>query len=203
MELLGAAGIAEEDIEFTYDPVRVERLITAGQMFHNPEFVHPGITEVWGRIGANLAARSEITVPERIFVARRIKKRPCRNAPEVEQLFADLGFAIIYPEDYPLADQVRIFRETKVVAGFIGSGLFHLMWATEAKPVIVVSSESYTGRNEALIAGVLGHELDVAWCRSEGEWRGDRFAPGSYQAGFTFDFEREGVFVKEAVASLA
>jgi len=202
VDLLGAYGIAEEDIEFTYDPVRVERLVAATPMFENPNYAHPGLAEVWGRIGARLAAQSSVDVPERIFISRRIKKRPCRNLPDVEQFFADQGFTVLFPEDHSLADQVRIFRDTEVVAGFIGSGLFNLMFAGAPKPVLIVASESYTGKNEALIAGVLGHDLHIAWSRSEGEWVGDRFARGDYHAGFTVDLEREGAFLRDAIAAL-
>jgi hypothetical protein len=204
VQLLGAAGIAAEDIVFSREPVRVERLVSATPMLSNPEYVHPGIAEVWQRIGDNLAAQSTVTdTPKRIFIGRRIRKRSCRNATDVERFFESLGFTVVFPEDHPLPDQIQMFRRAELIAGFIGSGMFNLMFTPEPAKAILVASESYNGRNEVLIAGVLGHELNFAWCRSEGEWTGERFKTGGYQAGFTFDFEREGAFVRDVVAGAA
>jgi len=203
VQLLGAAGIARDDIVFSREPVRVEHLIAATPMLSNPYYVHPGIAEVWRRIGDELAAQSTIgATPERIFVTRRIQKRPCRNQAEVERFFESLGFTLVYPEDLPLPDQIRTFRQADRIAGFIGSGMFHLMFTPEPKQVILVSSESYTGRNEWLMADVLGHQINLAWCRSEAEWAGDHFVRGGYQAGFTFDFDREGEFVRQTLATV-
>jgi capsular polysaccharide biosynthesis protein len=201
IDLLGAAGIPADDIVFTRRPVRVERLVSATPMLSNPDYIHPGIAEVWRRIGDTLASRSTADdTPKRIFIGRRIRKRACRNATEVERYFESLGFTVVFPEDHPLPDQVRMFRQAELTAGFIGSGMFTLMFTPEPKTAILVASESYTGRNEVMMAGVLGHDLDIAWCRSEAEWVGDRFAAGGYQAGFTFDFDREGRSVREWVA---
>ncbi len=206
VQLLGAAGIAEGDIVFTYEPVRVERLIAATPMFSNPSHVHPDIQSVWREIGDNLVQGSSAAVPNRIFVARRIKKRSCRNAGAVQEFFTKLGFTPIYPEDYPLGDQVRMFRETQAVAGFAGSGMFTAMFATTPKPLILVASESYTSRNEALISGILGHQLWIAWCRSEFLREPRINQPGqrkaAMQSGFTFDFDREGEFIRQVVADL-
>ncbi|GGL54026.1 hypothetical protein GCM10011575_10550 [Microlunatus endophyticus] len=203
VRLLGAAGIDRDDIVFAREPVRVERLVAATPMLSNPYYVHPGIGEIWRRVGDDLAAQSELGAsPDRIFIARRIKKRSCRNATDVEQLFESLGFTLVYPEDHPLPDQIRMFRQADAIAGFAGSGMFHLMFTPEPKQVILVTSESYTGRNEWLIAGVFGHAINVAWCRSEAEWRGDHFASGGYQSAFSFDFDREGVFVRDTAAAM-
>ena len=67
---------------------------------------------------------------ERLFVSRRRHgdlNRLCRDADQVESVFADHGFDIVYPEDYSLPDQAALFRTARVVAGFGGSGMFNLM----------------------------------------------------------------------------
>jgi len=157
VELLGAAGVPAEDIVFSRRPVRVEHLVSATPMLSNPDYVHPGIADVWRRIGDNLASRSTADdTPRRIFVGRRIRKRPCRNAADVERFFESFGFTVVYPEDHALPDQVRLFRRAELIAGFVGSGMFNLMFTPEPKKTILVSSESYTGRNEVLMAGVWG-----------------------------------------------
>lgn len=206
VELLGAAGISRDEIVFTRDPVRVERLLSATPLFVNPTWVHPDVATTWRKIGDNLVRQAVGGgAGDRIFVSRRIEKRPCRNLDEVEQFFSNLGFEIVFPEDHSLGDQIQIFRNASIIAGFAGSGMFNLMFVPEPKQVLLVSSESYSGRNELLIAGVLGHKVAIAWCRSEAAWNGEAYykAPGrprAIHAGFTFDPDREGVFIKEIVA---
>ena len=66
----------------------------------------------------------------------------------------------------------------------------------------MISSDSYTATNEYLMASVLGHQIafvtskaDTA--RPEKGWNKD-----AYQSSFTFDFDREGVYVKDILASI-
>ena len=67
--------------------------------------------------------------PLRLFCSRRPGKRSCHNAAEVEALFAAHGFAVVFPEDHPLPEQVRMVRDADVVAGFAGSGMFQIAFA--------------------------------------------------------------------------
>ena len=202
--ILEAFGATREDITFVHEPVRVERLVAATPMFSQPNFVHPGIKEVWDRLGAHLDAQApERDYPERFFVARRIEKRPCRNAAEVEALFASYGFEIVYPEDYPLAEQARMFRRAEVIGGYAGSGLFNAMLSGGPKHLVMVCSESYTAENEWMIAAVMGHRVDVAWCEAEIKMRkGGPHDVEAFHSPYTFDFDREGVFVKGVLDEL-
>jgi capsular polysaccharide biosynthesis protein len=117
-------------------------------------------------------------------------------------VFARHGFEIVYPEDYTVPEQAAMFRHAEVVAGFAGSALFTLSFCETAKPVIMISSESYTARNEYMIASVLGHEIDLFWCEADRKqptsgWDGKAFA-----SGFTFDFERDGDDLEKKLSDL-
>ncbi|WP_169570569.1 glycosyltransferase family 61 protein [Nocardioides insulae] len=203
LELLAACGIPARDVVYEPGPVLVDRLVVAAPMFAQPRYVHPELKTIWRRTGDSLLEGvPDAESPSRIFVARSIANRPCRNADEVEAFFERSGFTLVYPEKHSLPEQVRMFRQADVVAGYAGSGMFGLLWAEEPKEVILITSESYSARNEWLIAGLVGHQVHVAWCRSEAEWSDGRWQPGAFQAGFHFDFEREGAFVKEVVAGL-
>jgi hypothetical protein len=59
----------------------------------------------------------------------------------------------------------------------------------------VITPESYRAQNEYVIAAVVGHRIDVAWCRTEQQTAGQHGA-------FTFDFDREGRFVDEVLGQL-
>jgi capsular polysaccharide biosynthesis protein len=203
LDLYEAAGVPREDLVFVRRPVRVERLVAATPMFSQPEYVHPGIAELWAAVSDRLAAVAGPTPAMRkVFCARRTTKRPCHNAAEVEALFAGHGFDVIFSEDFPLSQQAVIFRRAEVVAGFAGSALFNLCLSRSAKKVVMISSESYTAQNEYLIASVLGHELNVAWCRPDLQMPADRFHRPAFHSGFTFDPDREGRFVEEVLAEV-
>jgi len=201
LDYLAAGGIAPEDIVCTDDPVVVERLLAPTPMFSNPAYAHPGLVGLWGSIGDRLGARAEDRErPRHVFVSRRSSLRAVRNQGQVEELFSDLGFAVVFPEDHPPHEQVRLFREAEVVAGFRGSGLFNLFFAGEGKRTLLVGSEAYTAHNEILAAGLLGHDTAIAWCVPEATRLDDgRWAPRSFQQPFTVDLDREGRFIRDVV----
>lgn len=195
LEIFAAAGIAESDIHFLRKPARVERLIAGTPLLSNPHYVHPMITETWREVGDKLVqGATGVDLPERIFCSRRLDKRSCHNTPEVDAYFADHGFEVIYPEEHSLGDQVQLFRQAEVIAGFSGSALLTLCFAEQPKRVITISSTAYTARNEYLIASLLGHQIDSVTCVPD--------QPDFYQSEFRFDFDREGQFLAEVLASL-
>ena len=183
--IYAAAGIPAEDIVLVDGPVRVERLVTPAPLLSNPIFVHPRIRETWRSVGDRLAAdASDGPRPERFFCSRRLSKRSCTNTAEVEDLFREAGFEIVFPEDHTIADQVAMFRSADVIAGFAGSGLFNLCFVPDPVRVITLRSEAYTAHNEHLMAALLGHSIDSVVSVPKN--------PGNFQSPFTFDLDHEG-----------
>lgn len=198
--IYGAAGVAPEDLVLFDGPVRPERLLGATPMFSQPRYVHAGIQEVYRRVGDHLAAGAPAQqYPERIFCSRRQEKRSARNTGEVEDFFVQHGFVVVYPEDYPMSEQVQMFRSATDLAGFGGSAMFTMAFVEEPKRVFLVSSETYTAQNEAMIAAVWGHQLNIAWCRPELTTPDGSPVPKKLQANFFFDLRREGEFLRRAL----
>lgn len=191
-----AAGIAGDDIVLIDEPVRVERLYGATPMLSNPNYVHPGLGEIWRGVGDALAKdASGREWPSRIFLSRHEDaKRPCNNQAEVEELFRARGFAILLPETFSMPDQVQMFRSADVIAGFAGSGLFNIALVDSPKHVISVGSERYYAANEFQMASVLGHRMTQVTCAADD--------PDDFHSPFTFDHEREGAWLAEVLASL-
>lgn len=203
LDLLAAGGVERSDVVVADGPRSVRTLVTTTPMFSMPEFIHPGIVETYDSIGERFAASpARSTWPDRIFCSRRIRKRWCHNTSEVEELFARAGFEVVYPEEHPLAEQVQLVRNAQVVAGFAGSGMFQVAFAGAPKTVILVSSESYTAQNEYMMSAVLGHDLAIAYCRPDLSPTTGRFSAAVYQSDFTFDREREGVFLERVLSDL-
>ena len=200
--LYAAAGVAPEDLVLADGPVRVERLLAATPMFSQPFYVHPGLVALWDRVGAALAQQApERDYPARFFCARRGASRACRNAADVEALFAGRGFEVVHPEDFSLPEQVRMFRRAEVVAGYAGSALFTICLAGSPKQVVMVAPDSYIARNEHLMASALGHTLDVVWSASEVRMPDDGFSARAFASGFTFDVHREGRYLADLLDS--
>ncbi|WP_134741173.1 glycosyltransferase 61 family protein [Nocardioides sp. 503] len=194
LELYEACGIPRDRVVVADGPVRVERLISGTPMFSHPEYVHPAIAQTWREVGDRLADGAEDQDwPRRFFVSRRTDKRSCTNGAEVEAIFAEYGFQPVYPEDYSLGEQVRLFRAAEVIAGYAGSGLFQMAFVTEPTHVIMVGAASYTMRNEYLMAAVHGHRLDGVFSRVPGK---------KVQVSYTFDHEREGPFLRAILDEL-
>jgi capsular polysaccharide biosynthesis protein len=202
-DVLSAAGVPAEDFVSPKGVLRVERLLSATPMLVNPSYVHPELVDVWRRAGKHLIGRApEKDRPAKIFISRRSNyKRACHNLPEVEEFFVRHGFTVIYPEDYDVAEQAMIFDRAELIAGFAGSAMFSLIFCAEPKRVILISSESYTARNEYMMAFAMGHRVSLVWCdpdiaQPEKGWDGKAFA-----SGFSVDFARDGDFLTDAATS--
>ncbi len=201
LTLLEAAGVPRTKVVVTEGPVRVERLLSATPMFSMPKYVHPDITQTWDRIGGALRADAQArTYPARIFCSRRHEKRACLNRAEVERFFAEQGFEIVFPEEHPLPDQVEMFHQAEVVAGFAGSAMFTTMFSDRPKHVVLVSPDTYRPSNEYMIGSVRGHRLDIAVGTTPAELPPgtDEDRPLSWP--FTVDLAVEGDWIRQALS---
>jgi capsular polysaccharide biosynthesis protein len=81
----------------------------------------------------------------RIYVSRRDAK-PHRqwlsNHDEVEQVFRSRGFEILTLRSEPMAEQVRIFREARIVAGLSGAGLANMVFSDDGTHVVTIITNS-------------------------------------------------------------
>lgn len=81
------------------------------------------------RIGDRIVQKSVVAPDaDRIYLSRRKLRNDPRHIQDkgearLEALFAERGFAIVHPQDHPLADQIRMIRAAKLVAGTVGSQL--------------------------------------------------------------------------------
>lgn len=195
VDIFAAAGVDAEDLVAMAGPVAVETLIAATPMLVNTQYVHPRITDVWSRTAEALAARApRRSYPDKVFISRKGShtKRRCTNTEEVEAYFRGQGFTVLYPEDHGLPEQVMIFRQASVIAGFAGSALFTMLCCSGPASVIVLWPETYTSRNEYLICSAMGHRLAVFWCAPDRLHPTDGWTKKAYQSTYAFDFEADG-----------
>jgi capsular polysaccharide biosynthesis protein len=201
--LLRAAGIEGSDTVLIDQPVHVERLLSARQMYSMPAYIHPRIVETWDRVGASLRSQApRRRYSERIFIARRIAKRPCTNADEVEALFRHHGFEVVYPEDYSLPEQAQMFHAAEVVGGYAGSGMIGVLFSDRPKHLVVVGSSSYRASNEYMISAVRGHRLDMVTCESSIPQPAKGASRKAKNSAFTCDMTREGAWLRGLLGEL-
>ncbi|MET3206559.1 UNVERIFIED_ORG: capsular polysaccharide biosynthesis protein [Arthrobacter sp. UYEF13] len=193
-EILATFGIETSMIEYISpdEEVVVERLVAATPQFSNPNWSDTALRAVWGNIRDSLAATTT-ELPERIFISRKqTTVRSCNNTAQLESLFEENGFTIIFPEKLSFREQVAIFSAAKVVAGFGGSGLFGTMFAKESGTRIVIAGETYIAMNEYLISSVLADDLHYFWCKSDKKYPPGVWTAEAFRSNFTFDFEADG-----------
>jgi capsular polysaccharide biosynthesis protein len=199
--LLEAAGIGQDEVTVLDEPVRVETLVTSTPAYAIGPYVHPAIRETYAKVGRILGSQApQRSRPRRLFVTRRSSKRACRNQDRVETLFVRAGFEIVNPLEHDLADQVAMVRAAQEVAGFAGSGMFHLSLADAPKNVAVISSETYPANNERQICAFAGHDLTMLRCRPDVVSEG--FTSESFHSSFWFDDDREGRVLAEWLAQV-
>lgn len=190
--IFDALGVPVDDIEYIQETeeVQVESLVAATPQFENPYYVDLELVDVWRDLAAKLPADDGTPRGEKIFISRRPgDKRDCRNGPAVEDLFREHGFDIIYPEDHPYVEQTHIFAAARIIAGFGGSGMFNMMFAPDAR-IILLAGASYKAANEYLFAAANGNEVHYFWGESEIQGTEGRFSTVAFRSNFSIDLDR-------------
>jgi capsular polysaccharide biosynthesis protein len=172
-------------------------------MWHNrePFSAHPDIQETWARLTAGLLAGEPPAAHERIFVSRGDTlhhRRGCTNQEQVERLFAERGYHVLYPEKHSLREQAAIFAGARVVAGFAGSAMFNMMHTRRLEAVVVLSHNAYPHLNEHLFARLRGAALHHFWSPSHETAELTPLA----QAPWSFDFAHRGPQLERLLAEL-
>lgn len=201
--LLEAFGIPKERIEVFTAPVRVERLVSATFALQNPYFASPVCKDVWGRIREQMLPQATVKVPERVFIGRGGRyRRQCLNSDQVERVFVDNGFEVVYPETLDIADQIKLFSQARAVAGYAGSGMFTMAYSVNHPTWIVVGSKSYTATTEYLFAGLYDDPIRYIMCDPEIEQPATGWSSAAYFSDYRFNFQRDGRQLNSILARL-
>lgn len=191
--VLAAYGISPDDVVWLEEPVVVDTLFTATPQLHNkePYSIDPRITEVWDRVLHGLLREApRPSGRERVFVTRRAGHRLCHNWAEVEAEFAAAGYDVVDPSRLSLPEQARLFHDARAVGGFGGTGMFNLLFADQAPPVVVLNHAAYDARNEELITAARGSDLHYFWSAPDRDHPAGGFDYRAFQSPWRFDTEQ-------------
>jgi len=202
--ILTSYGIAPEDVCVRNTPGRFEEVTAVTPQFSNLGFAHPDIIDTWNELAVALRQGASVNKwPQRIFVGRGtdLKNRNCKNANEVEGIFVDHGFVVVYPEKLTLYDQVALFSNAVEIAGFGGSGMINAgVFGVNLRRMIVISPETYNATNEYLVSSVRGCTIVYAYCTAERQHPPGGWSHEAFQSPFSFDMGSNGEFIKSALS---
>lgn len=140
--------------------------------------VLPLITMLKLRLLAPAMHRSD-PGPEMIFLSRgdNRKRRDVENRAEIENLAANLGFAVIHPETLPFVDQVRLMDGARVVTGEFGSAMHNTLFCRAGTTVVCLNwinaYQSIIARSCDHVAGYIAPD-DGAFRDGAAIWSGNR-----------------------------
>ena len=206
--LLEAYGIDDDQVEVITSPVKVDTLVCAMPLMQNGRFADPALASICHRLRDGLLVRSKPNEKprRRLFISRKPDMwRECLNGSDIEERFARRGFTVIRPEEHSIAEQARMFYEVDVVAGYIGSALYNIMFARRPIDVIGFINQSYLATNEYLICSALGHRLHLFYGDEITDGRGKDCEGrdlGVTNRDYVFNIERDGDQLDELLDSL-
>lgn len=61
------------------------------------------------------------------------------NEPEVAILAEEMGFEVIYPEQYTFEQQVQLFKEAEVIWGFVGAAFTNIIFSSPGTKLIAIA----------------------------------------------------------------
>ncbi len=166
LELLDRAGVAPDRLLRSDTPLRVERLHVPDPANLAHVWTSPRQAETWQRIGRTFDrdGAGNGAGERRIYLSRRGNPaRPLVEEAAVEARFAAAGFEIVRPETLPIAEQGRLARQSRVLAGCVGSQMYLSVFQRPGAHTLVLAPANFFLADDHLIARAMGHDLSVAF----------------------------------------
>lgn len=116
------------------------RLLLEADELLVPSLPTPTCLRAFGpMLAAALGADGPVTSPRRIFISRRYTgTRTLANESQLETLLCSRGFETHSMEQYSLAQQARLVRESDIIVATHGAGLANLLFARPGTRVIEI-----------------------------------------------------------------
>lgn len=124
----------------------VSHAVPRGNVHVYPLFTHrfdPIISDYQAK------ANKKSPVGKRIYVSRQTKaatqnRDGCQNRTELEGFFAERGFEVVYPERYPIPEQIAMFRDAEFIVAEGGSAPHLALFSRPGTKLIYISAELAT-----------------------------------------------------------
>ena len=173
------------------NPVVLDHLVLATPSYVGSNYISEQFVANCQTIRDMLAPQQD---PRPLYVSRRFaSKRLLLNEEDVEQIFADRGFRILYPERTDLREQIQAFADATMVAGPVGSALYNIVFSRLRPKRLILAPANFHTNNDLMLGAFTGSAPNYVFGSGAGHSRLD-----GMMADWTIDLEA----VRRAVAGL-
>lgn len=130
-------------LTITHGDLVCESLAIPESLIQINQAIHPAVARVFGLVSSEAAPEEAGSVSRWIFLSRSAQLRNQRvgNVAEVEAVFRQTGFDILYPEQMTMDEQLERYRGAEVIAGFSGSALHNIVFSSPNTVLIEVGDQ--------------------------------------------------------------
>lgn len=157
-DMLGALGVAKQDVLLIDHDTQFRSVVVPEQAFNIASMAGERFTETFAQMARNTP---DIDSADKIYVSRSaLKSRRTYGEVAIQNIFAKNGFQIVYPETLPLATQIGIMKNCRVLAGCAGTALHMALFMPRGGTVIQIKRNLKKRDNaptQNLINRVMGH----------------------------------------------
>lgn len=147
-------GIDEQKIIFPDRLIQCEDLYVPEQLWVVNSHANRAMQSVYAQIQLSVTSAHV----EKVFLSRSagLSSR-LKNMLEVETVFAQRGFEIVYPELIPIDEQLSLYKGADVLAGFSGSAMHNCIFSEKGATLIEIGDTR--ARNAFLPMQAIANEL--------------------------------------------
>jgi capsular polysaccharide biosynthesis protein len=179
-DIFAAFGLRAQDFIFISGPAQFRELFVPFPLYSLHHGAHPDFVPLCGHLAERILANAGTTGLsnggfDRIYLSRRMwtERRILVNESEVEALLAEYDFRILYPEQMPLAEQIRVLRSASHIAAPIGSQTYLSLFQARPVSTLVLAPSTFAFPDDAIIGALrqasvhyfLGRPVDPAAAR--------------------------------------
>lgn len=141
--LLEAAGVRPSRISLAHEVTRVRHLKVPRREQVILGDIGPVALGIYERVRHSSLKKGRGGFPKRVYLSRRRypSKRLVVNEAHVEALFEAWGFTVVFPEELPMADQVRLAFEAEVLAGVEGSAMHLCLFMARGSKAVLIQHD--------------------------------------------------------------
>lgn len=130
------------------EPLTFDELYVPARLARLNDSSDPSLRWVYDRIVAD--SPGPMTPERRFYISRRVfnakhSSRVVVNEMQIEALFQQAGFEILYPELLTFPEQVEHCAGATAIAGLSGSNLFNILFARRDALLIEIGDPRFTG----------------------------------------------------------
>lgn len=200
VEMLAIAGVDRDRLvrmDPDFDYVAEELLVP--KLF--PAVFTPLYAEVYAEMIAKVCPEP-ITPTRRIIISREARTtwRNMLNFDMIAQVLIEQhGFELVWPDKLSIEDEIRLFREAKIVVGAEGAGLYNCCFMSPGSHVVCLADQDYV----MYIVGSMAHirGFDVSYVFGESFMADSDRSRRSGHANFIVDPMRVSATVSEIIAA--